>query len=69
MTEENRTPLIIVLVISIVLAIIIVNWVQRMYMKLMGAEIMFFNGRKKLIGISIVSVIIFGLIAKLFGLV
>lgn len=67
MTEENKTPLIIILIVSFVLGSIIVNWAQRMYMKLMGAETMFFSGKKKLIGILIVSIIVFSLIAKLFG--
>ena len=59
---------IIIFIAALVIATIIVNKVQQIYMKIIGAETMFFSGKKKLIAIFIVGLIIAGLAFKLFGL-
>lgn len=46
--------ILIIFIIALVVATIIVNKVQQIYMKLMGAEMMFFSGKKKLIAIFVV---------------
>lgn len=59
---------IIILVVSFVAATVIVNKAQQLYMKLMGANFMFFDGKKKLLAIFIVGMILTGLLVSLFGL-
>lgn len=34
--------------VSIILGIALVNLIQRMYMKLIGADVIFFSGKKKI---------------------
>lgn len=60
--------ILIIFIIALVVATIVVNKAQHLYMKLMGAEIMFFSGKKKLIAIFIIGLIIAGTVYKLFGL-
>lgn len=60
--------ILILFIISLVVATILVNTAQRLYMKLMGAEMMFFSGKKKLIAIVVVGLLILGTVAQLFGL-
>lgn len=60
--------ILIIFIIALVVATIIVNKVQQIYMKLMGAEMMFFSGKKKLIAIFVVGLLILGAVVQLFGL-
>ncbi len=60
--------LIIVLVITLVVATIIVNAAQQLYMRLIGANAMFFNGRKKLIAIVVVGMTLAGAVCKFLGI-
>ena len=58
----------ILFIASFIVAAVIVNKVQQLYMKLMGADMMFFSMKKKLIAIVVVGILIFGLVGRLFGL-
>lgn len=58
----------ILFIISLVVATILVNTAQQLYMKLIGADRMFFSGKKKLIAIFIVGLLILGTVVQLFGL-
>ena len=58
----------IIVIISLIAAISIVNWFQRLYMKMMGANVMFFSTSKKGATIFLVFVIIVGLIFRIFGI-
>lgn len=60
--------ILIIFIIALVVATIIVNKVQQLYMKLMGAEMMFFSGKKKLIAIFVIGLLILGAVVQLFGL-
>lgn len=62
------TIIYIILIISLILAIVIVNKTQQVYMKIIGAEFMFFNTKKKLIAICIVCLVIASIICKVFGI-
>ncbi len=48
--------------VSIILAILLVNGVYKLYMKLMGANVMFFDGKKKLAWYIAVSFILFSIL-------
>lgn len=63
-----ETLAIIIFIVALVIATIIVNKAQQIYMKIIGAEAMFFSGKKKLIAILIIGLLITGLIYKLFGI-
>lgn len=67
-TERGKEMTILLFVISFVVATIIVNVAQQMYMKLIGADMMFFSGKKKLIAIFLIGLVICGALLKLFGL-
>lgn len=58
----------IIIFVSFILSIVIVNKVQQLYMKLIGAEVMFFNAKKKLIAIAVIGLFIAACILQLFGL-
>lgn len=58
----------ILFIISLVVATILVNVAQQLYMKLIGADRMFFSGKKKLIAIFVVGLLILGTVVQLFGL-
>jgi hypothetical protein len=58
----------IIFIISFIIAAVIVNKVQQMYMKLMGADRMYFSMKKKLIAIVVVGILVFSLIVYFFGL-
>lgn len=62
-----ETLTIIIFIVSFIIATIIVNKAQQIYMKIIGAETMFFSGKKKLIAIFIIGLVIAGLALKLFG--
>lgn len=58
----------IVLILSFVVANILVNKAQQLYMKFIGADTMFFNGKKKLIGIVVLALLISSIIIQIFGI-
>ena len=58
----------IILIISLVIAIPLVNAGQRLFMKVIGIDGMFFSVKKKVIAIIIVWLIIAGFGLKIFGL-
>lgn len=60
----------IVVLFFVMLAVsaVLVNKVQQMYMKLMGANMMFFNGGKKLVAIVFIALVLEGCVLKLFGI-
>ena len=60
--------ILVVFVIALIVSAMIVNAIQQMFMNFMGADVMFFNGKTKLFIIVILAFILFGLVAKLFGL-
>lgn len=60
------TKIWIIFIVSLIVAAVLVNKVQRLYMKLMGAEYMFFNGKKKLIAIVIIGLLITSFVVKIF---
>lgn len=60
--------ILILFIISLVVATILVNAAQQLYMKLIGADRMFFSGKKKLIAIFVVGLLILGTAVQLFGL-
>lgn len=58
----------ILFVVSFIIAAVIVNKCQQLFMRLMGADAMYFSMKKKLIAIVVVWLIIFGFVGGLFGL-
>lgn len=56
----------IVFIISFVLAVVVVNKLQQLYMKLMGTDTMYYSAKKKLIAIFVVGVVIASLILGFF---
>lgn len=62
----------IILIISLVIAIPLVNAGQRLFMKVIGIDGMFFSVKKKVIAICVVAIIItsliLGVIMKIFGI-
>ncbi len=58
----------IVFIVSIILSIVIVNGIQQVFMKLIGANVMFFSGKTKLVWILLVGLVIFEFVGGLFGL-
>lgn len=58
----------VMFIASFIIAAAIVNKVQRLWMKLMGADRMYFSMKKKLIAIVVVGIIVFGLIGSVLGL-
>lgn len=52
----------IVFIISFILAAVIINVLQQLFMKLIGAKVMFFNGKAKLFLIFLLGAMICGLI-------
>lgn len=57
----------VVFIISFVLAVFVVNKLQQIYMKLMGADMMYYSAKKKLIAIFVVGVVIASLILGFFS--
>jgi len=57
-----------IFIISLVIAFVIVNIIQQLYMKAMGADLMFFSGKKKIIVVLVIALIIAGSIGGLFGI-
>ncbi len=57
----------IVLIVSIVISAMLINKIQQVFMNLIGADVMFFNGKFKIVWILLVGFVIFGLIGRLLG--
>ena len=68
--QEERTMAnavgIIIVIISLIIASMIVNKVYQLFMKLLGADFMFFSRKTKLVAIFIVWLIISGAFLRLF---
>ena len=62
------TMTIVLFIVGMILGFMIVNGVQRIFMKLIGADAMFFNGKKKAVASFIVGLAIFGILGAMFGL-
>ena len=58
--------LLIVLIVSIIIASVIINKLQQLFMRLIGARVMFFDGKAKIFWILLLGVIIFSLILTPF---
>lgn len=58
----------IIFIIALIVAALLVNKVQQLYMKLMGADVMFFNGKKKIIAIVIIAIVLTAFVINLFGI-
>jgi len=58
----------IIFIISLIVATVLVNGGQKLYMKLIGADVMFFSGKKKLIAIIVVGLVLAAIIINLFGI-
>ena len=58
----------ILLVVSLVIAAVIVNKAQQLFMKFLGADTMYFSAKKKMIAIVIVGIIVFSIIGSILGL-
>lgn len=58
----------IIFFVSIIIAVVVVNKAQQLYMRLIGANAMFFSGAKKLGAIVVAAIIVFGLLARQFNL-
>ena len=56
------------IILGFVLAIVIVNKAQQLYMRLIGAEFMFFNGKKKLCAIVFLGLFISAGFWRLLGI-
>ena len=56
----------VLFIISIIVSVIIVNGIQRLYMKAMGADVMFFRGKSKLIAIIVIALLLSATIIWLF---
>ncbi|EHL15065.1 hypothetical protein HMPREF9629_01998 [Peptoanaerobacter stomatis] len=59
---------IIILILGFVASVIVVNAAYRLFMRLLGADSMFFNVKKKLIAIVVVWLVISGSLLKFFGI-
>lgn len=57
----------IVFIVSFIIAAVIVNKVQQLWMRLMGADMMYFSMKKKLVAIVLVGFFIFVLIGSMLG--
>ena len=58
----------VVLIASLVVSSIIVNGVQRLYMKIIGASGMYFSGAKKLIVIVLIALFLAALAMRALGI-
>lgn len=63
-----RVLTLIILIISFIASTKIVNGAYSMYMKVLGASAMRYNGGKKLIAIIVVTLIIMGTIINVLGI-
>jgi hypothetical protein len=62
---EVRNPMgIVLLIVSFLIAVAIVRIIRSLYMKIIGANVMFFNGATQLIIILVLTYIIFDMFSK-----
>jgi len=66
--EKDMVLQTIIFIVSFIIAAVIVNKVQQLYMKIMGADMMYFSMKKKLVAIILVGVLVYSLFANIFGL-
>lgn len=64
----GKTAIMIGFVISLVVSTIIVNGAINLYMKIIGADGMFFSGKNKVIAIIIVALFLEAIVMHIFGL-
>lgn len=58
---------IIIFIVALAFSFWLVNTLQKLYMKIVGADVMFFNGGKKLIIILLIAYALTEMVLKLFG--
>lgn len=58
----------IIFIISLVVSTTMVNKAYQVYMNIIGADRMFFNGRKKLIAIVVIAIFISSIVIHIFGI-
>lgn len=58
----------IIFILSLIVSTILVNKAQQLYMKMIGASGMFFNGKKKLLAILIIAVVLTAIVVSIFGI-
>lgn len=56
----------VIFVVCLGIATVIVNGAQQLYMKFIGADAMFFNGKKKLIAILLIALFLASIIVHIF---
>lgn len=61
-----KVLIMVIFVVCLGIATAIVNGAQRLYMKFMGAEVMFFDGKKKLIAILFIALLLASIIVYIF---
>ena len=59
--------LIVIFVVAFIVAIILVNLAQRLWMKMIGADMMAFSGKKKFIAIVVIWLILAGITIQFLG--
>lgn len=57
---------IIIFIVAFAISSMLVNKLQRLYMKLIGANTMLFNGKKKLIAIILIALVLAGTVLRIF---
>lgn len=60
---------IVILVIAFAVSSAVVNGAQRLFMRLIGADSMFFNGKAKLFAIVFLAMVMAAPIMNLFGII
>lgn len=63
-----NTAVIIILAVSVVLAVILVNSVYKLFMRVIGANIMFFSVKAKIFWYFVVTMLLTALLGSVFGL-
>ena len=58
----------VIFIISLIVASIVVNKAYQLYMRSIGADGMFFSGKKKLIAIVVVALLLTAIIVSIFGI-
>jgi hypothetical protein len=60
--------IVIIFIISLVVATMLTNAAQQFYMKMIGASEMYFSGKKKLIAIFVISLLLTAVAIQIFGI-
>ena len=58
----------VIFIISLVVSTIIVNKAMQFYMKIIGADAMFFSGKKKIIAIVVIGILLTAIAVHIFGI-